>query len=79
MIVNRDGWIIRSVNKTRDFKKKTHLALYKAWRNKVVHLIRVSKKKFYAIEENKKHPNILWKHLKNVCAKNKQDTSHSIK
>ena len=44
---------IRTAIKTRDFhNKKTHFVLYKPWRNKVVHIIRVLKKKilYYSYE-----------------------------
>ena len=85
--VRRDSqpnWIndkIRSAIQTRDFhKKKNNFTEYKSWRNKVVQLIKCAKKKFYieAIETNKKHPKILWKHLKCASSKNTQEAAPVI-
>ena len=82
--VKRDSqpnWIndkIRSAIRTRDFhKKKNNFTEYKSWRNKVVQLIKCAKKKLYieAIETSKKHPKILWEHLKCASSKNTQEAA----
>ena len=59
------------------FKNNCFFTEYKSWQNKVVQLIKCAKKKLYikAIETNKKHPKILWKHLKCASSKNTQEAA----
>ena len=82
--VNRDiqpNWTndkIKIAIQTRDFhKKKINFTEYKSWRKKVVQLIKCAKKKFYieAIKTYRKHPKILWKHLKCASSKNTQEAA----
>ncbi|MEW8548507.1 MAG: reverse transcriptase family protein, partial [Candidatus Thiodiazotropha sp.] len=83
--VNQPMWltseVIESI-KTRDrFKALGNTDQYKIWRNKVVNLIRKSKKSHYQnlIEEGKNQPTTIWKIFNEFGAgKQKSDKTNSI-
>ena len=50
------------------------------WRNRVLRLVRNSKKKFYnnSIEQNKNSPKERWKHVKELCPNTKLNNPISL-
>jgi len=66
---------------TRDYmKKRQSFVNYRYWRNRVVNLIKSSKKKLYveAIAANKRNPTLLWKHLKGLCPDKQRKTVNNL-
>ena len=65
--------ILAAMHKRDKYKKQNNHVEYKIWRNRVLRLVRNSKKKFYinSIEQNKNSPKELWKHVKELCPSTK--------
>ena len=72
--------ILAAMHKWDKCKKQNNHVEYKIWRNRVLRLVRNSKKKFYinSIEQNKNSPEELWKHVKELCPISLQINSNLI-